>query len=151
MREAGRKAGPHGNDPVVVERRIQISRLIAGYSGEVEDTTPKEALLLGMWHNLQAYRDWLDVIEELSQRPPTPENTALCEHAEREAERLLDKMGEFAFKVAGYIHPKLQATNIIGQTGANQTAILQLLMEEMDERERNAPIPIEYKPIKTGG
>jgi hypothetical protein len=132
--------------PVVVERRIQISRVINGYSGLVEDTTPVDALLLGMRHNLQAYRDWVDVIAELSGREPTPENTALCEHAEREAERLLDKMGEFAFKVAGYIHPKLQASAIIGQTGANQTAILQLLMEEMDERERDAPIPIEYKP-----
>jgi hypothetical protein len=136
--------------PAVIERRIQISRLIAGYSGAVEDTTPKEALLLGMWHNLKAYRDWLDFIEEMSQLEPTPEITAAVAHGEQEAERLLDKMGEFAFKVAGYIHPKLQATTIVGSAGANPVTIMELLLQELDERERNTPIPIEHKPNKIG-
>jgi hypothetical protein len=150
--EIMREAVSHSkaNMQVTVERRIQVSRVILGNSGAAEDVTPKEAMLQGMHHNLQAVYDWKELLAELAKLPPTPENTLAVERCEREIERLYDKTSEFAFKVAGYIHPKLLATHTIN-TGANQQTILQELMEEIDQLERSAPIPIEHKPSKTGG
>ena len=145
MRDALSKRGPQCLTPVVIERRIQISRMILGHSGTVEDTTPKEALLLGMQHNLQAYRDWIEMIEQWSQMPVTAETTYWIDYAEKEAERLLDKMGEFAFKVAGFIHPKLQAIATTQNLGENPVTALQTLMDEIDELERERPVPIEHK------
>jgi hypothetical protein len=144
------RAKPHEQVTPVIERRIKVSRMILGYSGAAEDTTPKEALLQGMHHNLQAARDWIDMLQELAQLPPTAENALNVERAEREIERLYDKMAEFAFKVGPFIHPRLQAIAVTGDTGANQVSILQELFDDIDERERNQPIPIEHKPSKTG-
>ena len=149
MREAVSKTGRHDLEHAVIERRIQISRIILGYSNAVEDVTPKEAMLLGMQHNLQAVRDWIDMLQYWSTQPVTPESTANVDLAEREIERLYDKVGEFAFKVAGYIHPKLQAQATVNM-GENQVDILQELANEIDQRERARPIPIEHKPSKVG-
>jgi hypothetical protein len=151
MREAAQKH--HGSsrlETVVVERRIQIARIINGLSDAVEDMTPKEALLKGMQHNLQAIRDWEAMLEFWAVQAPTPELTANVDIAEREIERLWDKVGEFAFKVAGFIHPKLQAIAVNANTGVSQASILQELFDEIDEREREKPIPIEHKPSRAG-
>jgi hypothetical protein len=148
MEDAVSKRGNQCLTPPVVDRRIQVARIILGRSGTVEDTTPKEALLIGMRHNLQAYWDWIAMIEQWAQLPVTTETIAMIEIGERESERLLDKMGEFAFKVAGYIHPKQQTTAIIN-TDVSQVSVLHTLLEEIDELERQRPIPIEHK-TRTG-
>jgi hypothetical protein len=149
MREA--VSNPRPNVQMTVERRIQISRMILGSSGAAEDVTPKEAMLQAMHHNLQACYDWIDLLGELAKLPPTPENTLAVERCEREIERLYDKVADLGFKVGGFVHPKLLATHSTVNTGANQASILQELMEEIDQLERDAPIPIEHKPSKTGG
>jgi hypothetical protein len=151
MREALRQPGTRHLEHAVIERRIQVARIILGYSGAVEDVTPKEALLQGMQHNLQAIRDWTDMVEFWSSKPVTRQTTENVEIGEREIERLWDKVGEFAFKVAGYIHPKLQAIAVQADTGASQASVLQELMDEIDQRERAKPIPIEHKTNKMGG
>ena len=151
MREAASKVHPYEPSPVVIERRITISRIISGESGAAEDTTPKEALLLGMHHNLQAFYDWRDMLLELAKLPATPENTLAVERCERECERLLDKVRDHARDAAPFIHPKLQATHVTGNLGANQATIMHELLTDVDELERNTPIPIEHKPTKAGG
>jgi hypothetical protein len=151
MREAVQKHhGSNRLETVVVERRIQIARIINGLSDAVEDVTPKEALLKGMQHNLQAIRDWEAMLEFWAAQTPTPELTANVDIAEREIERLWDKVGEFAFKVAGFIHPKLQAIAVNANTNVPQGSILQELFDEIDERERAKPIPVEHKPQRAG-
>lgn len=151
MHEALRQPGTQHLEHAVIERRIQVARIILGHSSAVEDVTPKEALLQGMQHNLQAIRDWTDMVEYWSKRPVTKQTTENVEIGEREIERLWDKVGEFAFKVAGYIHPKLQAIAVQADTGASQASILQELFNEIDQRERAKPIPIEHKPTRAGG
>lgn len=151
MREALRKEGKQHLEHAVIERRIQVARIILGASGDVEDVTPKEALLQGMQHNLQAIRDWTNMLDQWSRLPVTQQSVADVGMAEQEIERLWDKVGEFAFKVAGYIHPKLQAIAVQADTGASQASILQELMDEVDARERAKPIPIEHKPKLLGG
>lgn len=151
MNEAVRKH--HGRSRLEtpsVERRIQVSRIILGYSGAVEDITPKEAMLMGMRHGLQAIRDLTDMLEQLAQLPATAEVTAQINELEREIERQHAVAGEFAFKVAGFIHPKLVATHSTIETGANQASVVQELLDEINELERNKPIPIEHKPQRTG-
>lgn len=146
MHEAARKINPAMVPPVVVERRILISRAINGVSGKAEDVTPKEALLQGMHHNLQAVYDWKELLEQIAQLEPTPENNLAVERAEREIERLYDKVKDFARDAAGFIHPKLSATHVTGLTGANQATVLVELINEVNEREISQPIPIEHKP-----
>lgn len=149
MREQARK--PKETPTLVIERRIQVSRIINGVSGKAEDITPKEALLLGMQHNLQAFFDWRDMLIELARLEPSPENNLAVERAERECERLLDKVRDHARDAAPFIHPKLQATHVTGLTGVNQTNIIAELLTEIDELEREKPIPIEHKPKAGGG
>lgn len=132
--------------PQVIERRIMVARVINGPSGAVEDITPKEAMLLGMRHGLQAVRDLTDMLNQLASQPVTPDITEQITMLEHEIERQYAVAGEFAFKCAGFIHPKLQAIAMHSDVGANQATILQELFDEIDERERRQPIPIEHKP-----
>lgn len=149
--DAMSREGHNRLEMCVIERRIRVARIIHGQSTAIEDVTPKEALMLGMRHNLQAYWDWIGMIEQWSALEPTPELNRDIEMAEHEAERLLDKMGEFAFKVAPFVHPKYQAQNITHNIpGMNPLAVIQELFDEVDARERAKPIPIEYKPQRTG-
>lgn len=150
MREAMRKEGRLHLEHAVIERRIQVARMILGHSGAVEDVTPKEAMLQGMQHNLQAIRDWTAMLDAWSKLPVTRRTIHDIDMAEREIERLWDKVGEFAFKCAGYIHPKLQAIAVHADTGASQGSILQELFDEIDQRERAKPVPIEHKPSRIG-
>ena len=147
MHDAARQQKPAGP---VIERRIQISRMILGLSGDVRDMTPKEVLLEGMHYNMQAVRDLVDALDAAAQLPPSPENNLLVERLEREVERIYNVAGEFAYKAAGFIHPKLLATHEVSRSSQNQSSILQEFMDEVDELERKAPIPIEYKPSRTG-
>ena len=152
MHEAARRSTEHGHlVPAVVEHRIQISRVINGVSGRAEDVTPKEALLLGMHHNLQAFMDWRDMLVELAKLEPSVENDLAVERAERECERLLDKVRDHARDAAPFIHPKLSATHVTGMQGDNQRSIMVELLEEINELERSVPIPIEHKPRQGSG
>lgn len=150
--EIMRKAVRKHRDPPFIERKIRVSKIILGETGNVEDITPKEAMLLGMQHNLQAFFDWKEMLTSLADQPPTPETTLAVERCEREMERLLDKVRDHARDVAPFIHPKLQATHhsgLAGEGSASQIDILKMLFDEVNERETSAPIPIEHKP-KTG-
>jgi len=151
MDEAARRQGMASLLPVVIERRIQVARVINGPSDNVDDITPKETMLMGMRHSLQAINDFKEMLEVLSQQPVTPETTAQINALDAEIERLWDRAGEFAFKCAGYIHPKLQAIATNADLGQNQMSILKVLFDEVDELERSRPIPVEYKPNKAGG
>jgi hypothetical protein len=151
MRDAvSRRGGPAHLNPVVIERRIQVARIINGLSDSVDDITPKEAMLMGMRHSLQAVKDFTMMLEALSELPVTEDTTARINVLDAEIERLWDKAGEFAFKCAGYIHPKLQAIATNADLGQNQASILRELFDDIDERERSNVIPIEFKP-KAGG
>ena len=107
MDDVARRRGPTTLSPVVIERRIQVARVINGPSDDINDITPKETMLMGMRHSLQAINDFKAMLEVLSEQPITPETTAQINALDAEIERLWDKAGEFAFKCAGYIHPKL--------------------------------------------
>src|SRR6516225_1707966 len=152
MDDVARRRG-HGTHltPVVIERRIQVARIINGPSDNIEDITPKETMLMGMRHSLQAINDFKAMLDEISQQPVTPATVAQINALDAEIERLWDKAGEFAFKCAGYIHPKLQAIATNADLGQNQMSILKVLFDEVDELERSRPIPVEYKPNKAGG
>jgi hypothetical protein len=136
---------------VMVERRITVARIINGPSGRIEDLTPREVMLLGMHHHMQAIQDFKLMLDEVSQEPITPDTVAKTNAMEAEIERLYDKAGEFARNVAPFIHPKQQVIATNAMLGQNQMSILQELCDEIDELERRKPIPIEHKPQKVGG
>lgn len=140
--------GDRGQGVRTIERRIFISRVILGDTGAVEDMTPKEVMLEAMHHNMQAVRDWKQMLLHLAQQPVTPETIAQVQHAEAEIERLYDKAGEHAFKVAPMIHPRLSAIALAPTQGDSPGSILQTLLDEIDERERDAPPLLEYQPKK---
>ena len=150
MEEAARRQGNNRLDTMTVERRIKVARIILGHSDAVEDLTPKEVMLEGMRYNMRAVRDLVDMIAYWSQQPPSDETYRQVNWLEAEIERLYGVAGEFAFKCAGYVHPKLQATYDANRgSDANQRSILQQLVDEINEIEQSRPIPIEHK-IKTG-
>ena len=151
MDEAAKRCGKSTRLlPEVIERRIKVSRIILGVSDAIEDLTPKEVMLLGMRHNMRAVRDLIDLLDHVSRLEPTEETTAQVNWLEAEIERLYGVAGEFAFKAAGYVHPKLQATYDANRgSDANQTSILQQFVDEINEIEQRRPIPIEHK-TKTG-
>ena len=151
MDDVARHRGRHGLEPVVIERRIQVARVINGPSDDINDITPKEAMLMGMRHSLRAQKDFTDMLEVLSEQPVTEETTAKINALDAEIERQIDRYVEFAFKCAGFFHPKLQAIATNVDLGQNQMSILKVLFDEVDELERSRPIPVEYKPNKAGG
>ena len=152
MNEAAYKTGNRHLEHAVIERRIRVARIINGPSDNIDDITPKEALLMGMRFHLGAIRDLTMMLDQLSQEPVTAATIAQANILEAELERQHAVAGEFAFKCAGYIHPKLQAVSVAPLTGANEATILQQLFDEVDELERSRPIPIEHKPkLITGG
>jgi len=151
MDDVARRRGPTTLSPVVIERRIQVARVINGPSDDINDITPKEAMLKGMRHSLQAERDFLAMVEALSEQPVTEDTTAKINALDAEIERQIDRYVEFAFKCAGFFHPKLQAIATNVDLGQNQVSILKVLFDEVDELERSRPIPVEYKPNKAGG
>jgi len=140
------KRGDRGQSVTTIERRIHIARVIHGQSGSVLDMTPKEVMLAGMHHNMQAVSDWKAFLMEMAAKPITEETTRLVAHAEAEIERLLDKAVEHAFKVAPMIHPRLSAIALAPSQGDNPASVLQDLLDEIDERQRSEPVLIEYNP-----
>ena len=143
----------HRPEPVVIERRITVARIINGPSDNIEDLTPREVLLLGMHHHMGAVRDLKLMLEHISEQPVSEDTTAKCNALDAEIERALDKAGEFAFKAAPFIHAKYTAISAPAVIGQNPVSVLELLVNEIDEIERSRPIPIEHKPqtTKTGG
>lgn len=141
-----RKRGDRGQSVTTIERRIQIARIIHGQSGSVLDMTPKEVMLAGMHHNMQAVADWKEFLMQVAAKPVTPETIRLVAHAENEIERLLDKAVEHAFKVAPMIHPRLSAIALAPSQGDSPASILQTLLDEIDERQRAEPVLIEHIP-----
>jgi hypothetical protein len=142
------KRGDRGLGVAAIEKRITVARIIHGDTGNVLDMTPKEVMLAGMHHNMQAVSDWKKFLDHLAKQPVTQETIRLSAHAETEIERLLDKAVEHAFKVAPMIHPRLSAIALAPTQGDNQGSILQELLGEIDELQRAEPVMIEYQPKK---
>jgi hypothetical protein len=151
MREATSKRGNARLDPVVIERRIMVARIINPPSDNIDDMTPKDVLLAGMHHHMGAIRDMKLMLEAVAEQPVTEDTAAQCNALDAEIERGFDKAGEFAFKVAGYIHAKKQIIGTTEMTGQSQIAILQELFDEINELEATKPIPIEHKPPQRTG
>jgi hypothetical protein len=151
MYEALGRRGQAMRDPVVIDRRITVARIINGPSGDVHDITPKQMLLMGMHYHAAAIRDIMAMLDEISHQPVTPLTIAKTNALEAEIERLYDKSRDYARDVAGYVHAKLTAIATTELSGQNQANILQTLIDEIDEIERSRSIPIEYKPQKLGG
>lgn len=143
-----KKQGDRGLGIEKVERRIQIARIIHGHSSSVLDMVPKDVMLAAMRYSMQAVSDWVDYLAQVSSLPPSEANNRLVAHAESEIERLYDKAGDHAFKLAPYIHPRLSAVAIAAGQGDSPASVMQQLLDELDERQRAEPMLIEHRPSK---
>lgn len=143
-----KKSGDRGQDRTTIDRRILLARVIHGGIGSVKDMVPKDVMLDAMHHHMQAVVDWKAYLAEIALLPPSEANNRLVAHAESEIERLYDKAGDHAFKLAPYIHPRLSAVAIAAGQGDSPASVMQQLLDELDERQRAEPMLIEHRPSK---
>jgi hypothetical protein len=134
-----------------VERRIQVARVINGDDGLVRNMTPKEVLLDNMWTFFQGAKDYQEMWRiAAAVQPPTEESIRACEFAEKEIERLRQMAGYAAFQVMPVVHPRLSAVAVANSTGESAGNVVQMLLDEIDKRSREAPLVLEHRPKKVG-
>lgn len=153
MQEAARSAGKprqtRGPNISSIERRIEVARVINGDDGRVRDMTPKEVLLDNMWTFMQGAQDYQEMWRiAASVQPPTVDSIRACEIAEKEIERLRLLSGYAAFQVMPVIHPRLSAVAVANSTGESADNVVQMMLDEIDRRSRDAPLVLEHRPKK---
>lgn len=139
MRDSARKRDRNGTwaNPHAIERRLELSRVIVGDRGAVQDMTPKEVILDAMWYFKQASTDWKRMLGQLAALDQTrPEVVAAINKAESEIERYELLASDRAYQVMPIIHPRLAAVAVTQDTGANQETIVEQLLNDIDERQR---------------
>lgn len=136
----GGQPGAHGAHARTIEKRIEISRVIIGVSGAVEDMTPKEIMLDNMHFFQRAAYDWQDMLMKAAAMPITDESTLLVARCEAEIERLRNLATEHAYKVAPLVHPRLAAIQVTPSGDRNADDIVGALLDEVDQIERQMKV-----------
>ncbi len=114
------------------------------------DLMPREGMLEAMRYFFDVAREYLVILKSnLQLRPESAEDTGAVNraitHAESQVERYYVMASDIAYKVAPYVHARLSAMAVVGNT-AGAMDIMQHLLEdiEKDERERSM-LTIEHR------
>lgn len=139
--------GGQSRRPSSVETDVAIAQVIHGIRS-ADDMTPKQVMLDNM-HNFQnaAYQYEAMVRFHAERLPDTEETRRAIRNFEMEAERNRRIASDEAYKVAGFVHPRLAAIAVKGDLGAGDD-IVKMLFDEIDRKNREHPMVIEHIPQK---
>ena len=141
------KTGPQGPQVQSIEQNIQIAQIVHGRKA-VEDLTPKEVML----NNMHFFQRNALVASAMNQyavatMPAGQQRFETVRALEAEEERCRRIASDEAYKVAPFIHPRLQAIANLGDQGTEDD-IVAALLDEIDKRNREHPMVIEHIPTK---
>lgn len=143
-KERGRQTGPTA---ATVDLELMAVRMAEGAPRRASDMGPKEIMLDNMHYFQQGAYDF-EVMARLAARQPESEETRRAvAFAEEQVERNRRIASDEARNVAQYIHPRLAAVKIVDDPGAG-VDIIQRMLDEVDQRNREHPLVIEHIPTK---
>lgn len=142
-----RKPGKPKTPVSKVEEQVFVSQVIHGIRS-ADDMTPKQVMLDNM-HFFQnaAYQYEAMILHFLRGQPDTDETRRAIRGYEMEVERNRRIASDEGYKVAPFIHPRLAAIAVRGDLGHGDD-IVQLMLDEIDKRNREHPMVIEHLPQK---
>lgn len=130
----------------IVERDIFVAQVIHGIRS-ADDMSPKQVMLDNM-HSFQNAAYQYEAMVLMAARAPDSEETRRAiRNYEMEAERNRRIASDEAYKVAPFIHPRLAAIAVQGDTGHGDD-IVRMMLDEIDRRNREHPMVIEHYPQK---
>lgn len=130
-----------------IEEDVFVSQVIHGIRS-ADDLTPKQVMLDNM-HFFQnaAYQYEAMILHALRGMPDSDDTRRAIRAYELEVERNRRIASDEAYKVAPFIHPRLAAIAVRGDLGHGDD-IVQLMLDEIDKRNREHPMVIEHLPQK---
>ena len=130
-----------------IEEDVFVSQVIHGIRS-ADDLTPKQVMLDNM-HFFQnaAYQYEAMVLHFLRNQPDSDDTRRAIRAYELEVERNRRIASDEAYKLAPFIHPRLAAIAVRGDLGHGDD-IVQLMLDEIDRRNREHPMVIEHLPQK---
>jgi hypothetical protein len=141
-----RPGGPKSPPIREIEESVAVSQVIHGISS-ADDMTPKQVMLDNMHHFQNgAYLSAAMAIHAARTMPNTEETRRIISALEADEERLRRIASDEAYKVAPFIHPRLAA--IAMRTDSVGDDIVQLMLDTIDEKNREHPMVIEHIPQK---
>lgn len=139
--------GPQGPSRKSIDENVLIAQVVHGRR-DARDMSPKEIMLDNM-HFFQnaAYMSEAMIQYLLKAAPAGEQRSRDIKALEFDVERNRRIASDEAYKVAPFIHPRLAALAIAGG-GDKGRNIVQLMLEEIDKRNRESPMVIEHIPKK---
>lgn len=133
--------------PTVVEEDVFISQVINGIRS-ADDLTPKQVMLDNM-HFFQnaAYQYEAMILHHLRGHADSEDTRRAIHGYEMEVERNRRIASDEAYKVAPFIHPRLAAIAVRGDLGHGDD-LVQIMLDEIDKKNREHPMVIEHLPQK---
>lgn len=129
-----------------IEEDIFVSQVIHGIRS-ADDLTPKQVMLDNMHHFQNAAYQYEAMVQHMLRAPDTDDARRAIRGYEMEVERNRRIASDEAYKVAPFIHPRLAAIAVRGDLGHGDD-IVQLMLDEIDKRNREHPMVIEHLPQK---
>lgn len=131
-----------------VEVELLAARVIDGPPRRALDMTPKEIMLDNMHFFQQAAYDYaVMALVAARDMPDGEEKRRTVSFAEQEVERNRRLASDEARNVIPYLSARLAAVKIIDDPGAG-VDIVQRMLDEVDQRNRDHPMVIEHMPAK---
>lgn len=137
----------------VIDRRLEVARIIHGGPSLAIDMSMKEIMTDGARYFKQAALDWQRFGDEQARIiPPTKQSTQAVLLAEQKAEYYTAQAIDAAFKAAPYLHAKQAPAATRGDAGESARTILDDLLDDIDAKMReNTGLLIEHEPVKKVG
>lgn len=130
----------------MIEEDVFVSQVIHGIQS-ADDLTPKQVMLDNM-HFFQNAAYQYEAMVQIAARQPDSEDVRRAVRAyELEVERNRRIASDEAYKVAPFIHPRLAAVAIKGDLGHGDD-LVQMMLDEIDRKNREHPMVIEHIPVK---
>lgn len=144
---APRKPGQPKTPAREVEKEVFVSQVIHGIRS-ADDMSPKQVMLDNMHHfQNAAYQYEAMILHILRSAPDSDDTRRAIRSYELEVERTRRIASDEAYKVAPFIHPRLAAIAVNSDVGHGDD-IVQIMLDEIDRRNREHPMVIEHQPQK---
>lgn len=140
------KSGPQGPNRKSIEENIMIAQVVHGRK-DARDMTAKEIMLDNM-HFFQnaAYMTEAMIQHTIAVEPASEQRSKVISSMMADVERTRRIASDEARNVAPYMHPRYTAMLVAGADKGHN--IVQLMLEEIDRRNRESPMVIEHIPAK---
>lgn len=143
-KKIGRQTGPTA---ATVNLELMAARMAEGPPRRAADMGPKEIMLDNMHHFQQAAYDFAVMAAIAARQEPNEQTARQIAFAEEQENANRRMASDEARNVAQYIHPRLAAVKIIDDPGAG-VDIIQRMLDEVDQKNREHPMVIEHLPTK---